>query len=91
MTELNLNATPPADPTGTLATDLKEIVGEADQLARKLGHSAAEGIAATRASITEKACHAADATHQFVRGNPWTIIGIVAAVGLIVGVLLSRR
>jgi ElaB/YqjD/DUF883 family membrane-anchored ribosome-binding protein len=35
--------------------------------------------------------HAADATDQYVRSNPWQSVGIGAAVGLLIGFLASRR
>ena len=28
---------------------------------------------------------------QYVRGNPWQAVGIAAGIGLVLGVLLSRR
>lgn len=34
---------------------------------------------------------AAAATDEYVHENPWTAIGIAAAVGLLVGVLLGQR
>lgn len=33
----------------------------------------------------------ADATEEYVRGNPWQSVGIAAGVGLLLGLLLSRR
>lgn len=44
-----------------------------------------------RIALTEKAKGAADATHEYVRENPWKVIGVAAAAGLIVGTVLSRR
>lgn len=44
-----------------------------------------------RLAVTEKAKGTADATHVYVRENPWTALGVVAAAGLIIGFLLSRR
>jgi len=34
---------------------------------------------------------AADATQKYVSDNPWKAIGVMAAAGLIIGVLSSRR
>ena len=34
---------------------------------------------------------AARATDDFVQANPWRAVGIAAAVGLVVGLLISRR
>lgn len=33
----------------------------------------------------------ADATEEYVRGNPWQSIGVAAGVGLLLGLLISRR
>ncbi|NDH68144.1 MAG: DUF883 domain-containing protein [Gammaproteobacteria bacterium] len=32
-----------------------------------------------------------DATDEFVHANPWTSIGIAAGIGLVAGLLISRR
>ena len=40
--------------------------------------------------LTEKGKEAATATDEFVRENPWTALGIAAAVGCLVGYLISR-
>jgi len=44
-----------------------------------------------RRAVTEKATSAADATHVYVRENPWTALGVAVATGLVIGFLLSRR
>jgi ElaB/YqjD/DUF883 family membrane-anchored ribosome-binding protein len=41
--------------------------------------------------LSEKGKEAADATDQFVRENPWAALGIAAAVGCVVGLLISRK
>jgi ElaB/YqjD/DUF883 family membrane-anchored ribosome-binding protein len=33
----------------------------------------------------------ADDTHQYVRSHPWQSIGVAAAVGVVVGLLMGRR
>ncbi|MCK2183619.1 DUF883 family protein [Halomonas getboli] len=40
-----------------------------------------------RESVTQQA----DACDRYVRDNPWTSIGIGAAVGVVVGMLIGRR
>lgn len=75
----------------TLTTNLKELANKADDLIKKAGHSVAEEFAATRSVVTEKACGAANSTDAYVRGNPWKIVGVAAAAGLLIGSLLSRR
>ena len=44
-----------------------------------------------RAAVTRKACSAADTTHEYVRENPWKVLGGAAVAGFVIGILLSRR
>lgn len=39
----------------------------------------------------QRAREVADATEEYVRENPWQSLGIAAGVGMLVGLLLSRR
>jgi ElaB/YqjD/DUF883 family membrane-anchored ribosome-binding protein len=43
------------------------------------------GVAAERAKV------AAQATDEFVREHPWQAVGVAAAAGVILGMLISRR
>jgi ElaB/YqjD/DUF883 family membrane-anchored ribosome-binding protein len=91
MSEINSNPAITTVPRESLGSEIKNLVSEAEDRARRIGQTAVDEVAATRAAISESACHAAAVTQQFVRGNPWTIVGIAAATGLIVGAILSRR
>jgi ElaB/YqjD/DUF883 family membrane-anchored ribosome-binding protein len=42
-------------------------------------------------AVVEKTKEAAKATDEYVHENPWKAVGIGAAVGLLVGVLIARR
>jgi len=42
-------------------------------------------------ALLEKSKVAARATDDYVRENPWQAVGIAAAAGLVLGVLISRR
>jgi len=75
----------------TLVNEIKGMVGSANKLLHEAGHSVTEEIAETRVAIGNKARGASAATDQYVRNNPWTIAGIAATAGLIIGALLSRR
>ena len=44
-----------------------------------------------RAAAGEKARQAAECTHAYVKENPWTAVGVGAAAGVLVGLLLRRR
>jgi ElaB/YqjD/DUF883 family membrane-anchored ribosome-binding protein len=57
-----------------------------------------ESLAATKKQLAEleenmleKAKAAAQATDQMVHENPWKSVGIAAAVGLLLGMLIHRR
>ena len=57
-----------------------------------------ESLAATKKQLAEleenmveKARAAAQATDQLVHENPWKSVGIAAAVGLLLGMLIHRR
>ena len=42
-------------------------------------------------ALLEKSKLAAKATDEYVRENPWQAVGVAAAAGLVLGVLISRR
>lgn len=44
-----------------------------------------------RTVVADKAKFAADATHEYVQENPWKVLGLAAVVGLLIGVVISRR
>jgi len=48
-------------------------------------------IARVEDAALEKAKAAASATDTYVRENPWQAVGVGAAVGLVVGLLIGRR
>jgi ElaB/YqjD/DUF883 family membrane-anchored ribosome-binding protein len=42
-------------------------------------------------TVVEKTKEAAKATDEYVKENPWKSVGIGAAAGLVIGLLISRR
>ena len=42
-------------------------------------------------TVTDGAKVAMESTDAYVRQNPWTAIGIAAAVGAVIGIIFSRR
>ncbi len=42
-------------------------------------------------ALLEKAKQATRATDEYVHENPWQAVGVAAAVGLVLGILISRR
>lgn len=45
----------------------------------------------TRATVLERTQLATDATHAYVKENPWKSVGVSAVAGVIFGLLLGRR
>lgn len=72
-----------------------DVTGERVKAARG---KAEESLKAARARLAEqeavllaKTKAVAGATENYVRANPWKGVGIAAAAGLILGILISRR
>ena len=88
-----------------LASDLKAVVRDAEELMKATAGQAGEKISEVRkrlATALESAkatCHrleektvaAAKATDQTIRAHPYESIGIAFGLGLLVGVLVARR
>jgi ElaB/YqjD/DUF883 family membrane-anchored ribosome-binding protein len=70
--------------TGDRARDMRAQV-EAKLLAAKLRLQEIQGDAVDRAR------DAARVTDDYVHDNPWQAVGAAAAVGFVVGMLMSRR
>jgi ElaB/YqjD/DUF883 family membrane-anchored ribosome-binding protein len=70
--------------TGDKARDLRSQV-ETKLLRAKLSLQEIEGQAVDHAKA------AARATDDYVHDNPWQAVGIAAAIGVVVGLLMNRR
>lgn len=86
----------------TLVKDAQELFREAshatgeraDELRAKglvLLDTAMEKAQEVQALALEKGKVAAHTTDEFVHEHPWKSIGIAAGVGLVIGMLISRR
>ena len=53
--------------------------------------SARAGLAEAQAAVVAKTKEAAMATDEYVRANPWQSVGVAAAVGVVLGMLIARR
>jgi len=67
---------------------LRERVGD---LAGGLTAGARDTLSGLPTTVRSGARRAATVTDDYVHSNPWRVIGIGAAVGLLVGYLVSRR
>ena len=66
---------------------IQEVRARAEESLRQ----ARTRLTAVEDEAYQRAREMADATEGYVRENPWQSIGIAAGVGLLVGMLLSRR
>jgi ElaB/YqjD/DUF883 family membrane-anchored ribosome-binding protein len=73
-----------ATETGEKARDLRSQV-ESKLLHAKLHLQELEGAAVDRAKA------AARATDDYVHDNPWQAVGVAAAIGFLLGLVVSRR
>lgn len=53
--------------------------------------TAKTSLADAEQMIVDKTRQAATATDEYVRGNPWTAVGVASAIGLLIGFLVSKR
>ena len=85
-----------------LADTLDEVLSSSGEKSKaeldKLRSKAQSALKETRARlgdsgdrIAQTTREAAERTDVYVRDNPWTSVGIGAAVGVVLGVLLTRR
>lgn len=76
---------------------LKATASETGPHLAQVRAKAAQSLEAVRARVTElqgaalvKTRAAGRATDDYVRANPWQVMAIATAVGLVVGILLAR-
>lgn len=66
---------------------LQEVRAKAEESLRQ----ARERLVQVEEEAVKRAKEVAQATEEYVRENPWQSVGIAAGIGLLVGLLLSRR
>ena len=54
-------------------------------------HQAKVKLAEAEALVTERAKQAARYTEEYVQENPWRAVGIAAGIGLVLGLIITRR
>lgn len=83
-------------------TDIEDLLSQATSLTgedlAKLKNSLNERISLAKTSLNQlstslvdKARKGAVATNNYVHEQPWTAVGAGAAIGLLIGLLVSRR
>lgn len=88
-----------------LADNLHSVTQEAENFVRETGSGLSEkareararltaSLASARAGLTrlnEKAVQGAKATDRVIRANPYQSIGVAFGIGILLGVLVTRR
>lgn len=77
------------------ASSAKDFVRETADI---VGHNIGVGLSGAKERLSDaqdvvfdRTKAAATATDQYVHDNPWPSIGIAAAIGLLVGIIIGRR
>jgi len=73
--------------TEKLMSDLRAVVRDAEGLISAVAAESGEQLE----GATQRAQEAAEEIDARVRRHPWAAVGIAAAAGLLVGLLLGRR
>jgi ElaB/YqjD/DUF883 family membrane-anchored ribosome-binding protein len=78
--------------------ELRAVIGDAEELLRATAGEAGPKVQEARAraeeslrQAKERILGAGNDLDHTVRANPWAAVGIAAGVGLILGILLSRK
>jgi len=67
-----------------------EIAVARDSIEAKLA-AARTRLDDARIVVTRKACHAAEATSDYLSENPWKVVGVASLAALVAAVLVARR
>lgn len=73
------------------ASQAGEKVTAARQKVQDSLHLAKTELAGVQDEIIDKGMEAARATDQYVRDHPWHAVGVAVGIGLVIGLLISRR
>jgi ElaB/YqjD/DUF883 family membrane-anchored ribosome-binding protein len=78
-----------------LGKDVAGMVNQAGEIIKDYGSrklsSAKETLSEAQSVVSDRARQYADITDEYVRANPWKALGVAAAAGVLVGILLTRR
>jgi ElaB/YqjD/DUF883 family membrane-anchored ribosome-binding protein len=73
--------------SGSVANDFKAIIADGKGKLK----SAGAALADASQPMLERTRESAAAANQYVRGNPWSAVGIALAAGALVGYLAARK
>jgi len=85
-------------PTRDLMEELRAVIDDAEELLRATADQAGPKVQEARAraeeslrQAKERILGAGNELDAKVRANPWAAVGVAAGIGLLLGVLLSRK
>ena len=81
---------------GRMAADFKTMINDSEDLLKAAASVPGKGFGAARSKFEERVKSAkamlADASPpEYIRGNPWTAVGIAVAAGLLLGFLAAKQ
>ena len=81
---------------GRMAADFKTMINDSEDLLKAAASVSGEGFGAARSKFEElvksaKAMLADASPPEYIRGNPWTAVGIAVAAGLLLGFLVAKQ
>ena len=81
-----------------VARSIEGTAADAGEMVRDVGNrlgakmqNARQSLTQAQTAVTDSAKQAAEFTDEYVRMNPWKSLGIAAAAGLLIGILMARR
>ena len=74
----------------TASTAGEKVVAAREKVQSSLDRAKVK-LAEVEDVIVDSGKQAARATDEYVRDNPWRAVGIAAGIGVIIGMLISRR
>ena len=89
-------------PVEKLATDVKMLAADVEELVKATAAQSGEKLAAARGRVQAALANARDTvvvqgknaaqiTDRYVMDNAWAAVGISAGIGIIIGILVGRK
>jgi len=79
------------EPASEAAGAVKRTLSGARESMEDSYHVVKEAVVGAQAAVVDKGAAAAKATGRYVREYPWAAVGAAAAIGVVLGMLVSRR
>lgn len=74
-----------------LKTKAESVIKDARSKLAAAGDRLGDKLTDAGETVSAKAREASDCTNKYVHDHPWSSVGIGAAVGLVLGILLTKR